>query len=79
MKTTATKVVGDKLKGSRWSKVVQDVWSDICITATTQQHHWDQVRCQLFFSLPSRTRRAKTDHKLKTFYGHVNLKANLVP
>ena len=43
MKTTATKVIGDKLKGSRWSKVVQDVWSDVCITATTQQHHWDQV------------------------------------
>ncbi|KAL5257862.1 hypothetical protein ACHWQZ_G012714 [Mnemiopsis leidyi] len=36
-------VSGDKLKGSRWSKVVQDVWSDVCITATTQQHHWDQI------------------------------------
>ena len=39
----ATEVIGDKLKGDKWSRVVQDVWSNICITATTQQHHWDQV------------------------------------
>ncbi|XP_063675181.1 tectonin beta-propeller repeat-containing protein 1-like isoform X2 [Bolinopsis microptera] len=36
-------VSGDKLKGDKWSRVVQDVWSNICITATTQQHHWDQI------------------------------------
>ena len=46
-----TKVIGDKLKGDKWSQVVQDVWSDICITATTQQHHWDQVRISGSFLL----------------------------